>query len=741
MAIQNKTLRVRFDANTGAFALRDKAARRDFGLLTLAAEKGAAKILTAKHPQFGQGQAIEMLRADGSGGRVLLFPELPFVLVQGKISNPGNEPQSVYRVPVASIVLDLDQPLERLKCLGTGGLASPTNQPGSYAWLAVAEPQSRAGVVGGWLTHETACGVVSAETKNGLVTLSARAEYGQLHLRPGVVIEAETFAVGWFADARLGLEAWAGAVAKILEIKLPPQPNGYCTWYADRHGGAGDEKSTAELAEFAARELKPFGFDFIQIDDKWQAGNSKNGPNKNFTTHNPRGPYPTGMKAAAEGIRREGLTPGLWFMPFAGNIDDPWFKDHPDWFVKRRNGAPYESNWSAACLDMSQPEASNYVRSVVQRIASDWGYTYLKMDGIHTGAGTPNIYVNAGYAEDHWDDAVFADPDKPSMQIYRDGLRTVRATAGPGVFFLGCCAPQNMRSYAGVFGLVDAMRVGPDNGGSWKGWVRVSPVFGSRNYFLNRRICYCDPDPVYLRTNIWKEQARAICSWTALSGQLLVASDWLPTLPAERLNLLKRCLPAHQAAARPVDLFETGTPRLWLITDTHTATRRDLVALFNWSDKPAVVGDTLAHIGLDGSKEYAAFDYWADRLLPAFGRELKQELPPESCRVLAVRPVARHPQLISTSRHVTQGMVDVPAESWSQRPLALSGRSRVVGQDPYELRILTAERAFAAAEVSEADRAAGVNVLETQEGGGLLRVRLLSPATREVQWRVAFRPN
>lgn len=48
-------------------------------------------------------------------------------------------------------------------------------------------------------------------------------------------------------------------------------------------------------------------------------------------------------------------------------------------------------------------------------------------------------------------------------------------------------------------------------------------------------------------------------------------------------------------------------------------------------------------------------------------------------------------------------------------------------------------RAFTAAEVSEADRAAGVKVLETREGGGLLQVRLLSPASREVQWRVAFR--
>ncbi len=739
VVIETARLGVRFEPATGQFVLREATAGRDFAVLSLAGDKAAAKVVEANHPQFGRGKTIEIRRADGSSGRVTIFPELPFVLVQASIVNTNGEAQTFHRVSLAAMQLNPGAPAAQLTCLGTGGLTSPTNNPGSYAWLAVAEPKNRAGVVGGWLTHEKACGVVFAGTEGDRVTLAARGEYGQLRLPPGGTMETETFAIGYFADARLGLEAWAEAVARMLKIKLPPQPSGYCTWYADRHGGAGDEKSTAELAEFVARELKPFGFDFIQIDDKWQAGASKNGPNKNFTTHNPGGPYPSGMKATAENIRRQGLTPGLWFMPFAGNFDDPWFQGHPEWFVKRRNGKPYDSNWSATCLDMSDAGASNYVRSVVERMAGEWGFTYFKMDGIHTGVGTPNIYVNAAYAEDHWDDAVFADPKRAPMQIYRDGLRMIRRTAGPQVFFLGCCAPQNMRSYAGVFGLVDAMRVGPDNGGNWKGWASVSPVYGTRHYFLNRRIWYCDPDPIYLRASISDEQARAICSWTALSGQLLAASDWLPALPSERLDMLKRCLPAHQAVARPIDLFETDTPRLWLVTDRHTGTRRDVVALFNWSNKPASIGDSLERIGLNGHQKYAAFDFWANELVPTIEGDLRQELPPESCRILAVRPVSTHPQVISTSRHVTQGMVDVLAESWDPSAAALSGRSRLIANDPYEVRILTAGRAFVSAELSARDKAAGEKVLEARENGGLLRVRLLSPVTREVDWRVNFR--
>ena len=61
---------------------------------------------------------------------------------------------------------------------------------------------------------------------------------------------------------------------------------------------------------------------------------------------------------------------------------------------------------------------------------------------------------------------------KTNIDAFRDGLRMIREAAGPQTFILGCCAPQNMRSYAGVFGLVDAMRMGPDNGGNWKAWSR-----------------------------------------------------------------------------------------------------------------------------------------------------------------------------------------------------------------------------------------------------------------------------
>jgi hypothetical protein len=350
--------------------------------------------------------------------------------------------------------------------------------------------------------------------------------------------------------------------------------------------------------------------------------------------------------------------------------------------------------------------------------------------------------VNSGYKEDKMGDAVFANPNKTNVEAFRDGLKLVREAAGRETFILGCCAPQNMRSYAGAFGLVDAMRIGPDNGGSWKGWFGPSPVFGTRNYFLNGRVWYCDPDPGYARASIPLQQVKFIFSWMAIAGQLNTSSDWMPGLSPERLVVMKRTMPSHGLPARPVDLFENEPARIWLLTDERHSPRRDVIALYNWGDKDAEVECSMQRIGLAGDVEYVGFDFWANELVSGIKGQLKCTMPGASCRVLAVRPVSDHPQLISTSRHVTQGIVDVLEETWDAGSSTLRGRSKVVGTDAYELRIVTAGKGTKwdvdSVEVSPEDKAAGVTV-DIKQSGDLARVTIQSATSREVVWRVHFK--
>jgi hypothetical protein len=193
-----------------------------------------------------------------------------------------------------------------------------------------------------------------------------------------------------------------------------------------------------------------------------------------------------------------------------------------------------------------------------------------------------------------------------------------------------------------------------------------------------------------------------------------------------------------------VDLFENDPARIWLLTDTRQTPRRDVVALYNWNQsKTAIIDCALGRLGLPAEQTFVAFDFWANKFIPPFREKLSAELPAASCRVLAVRPVATHPQLLSTSRHVTQGMVDVSEETWDATAQTLSGVSRVVANDPYELRIIVpvARDSWQARGIGllAEDEQAGVKSTFKQDGPKL-RVTLASAASRQLRWRVQFEP-
>jgi len=85
---------------------------------------------------------------------------------------------------------------------------------------AVEEPP-RGGAVGGWITHDRGSGVVFSPVRNGAVRMQAQIDYGRLRVNPGAGAVTETFALGWFGDARCGLEAYADAIAKVYAVIVP----------------------------------------------------------------------------------------------------------------------------------------------------------------------------------------------------------------------------------------------------------------------------------------------------------------------------------------------------------------------------------------------------------------------------------------------------------------------------------------------------------------------------------------
>lgn len=748
-SIENKFLIVTYDDEAKTFSVMDKASGKVF------LKDGKLDGVVSQADYISTPEQFPVMSIADEKGYVQFFlgKDAHFVQIESILVNSGKKPLEIKEVVPATFALDLGKPAAELRTLGTAGLTAPDKNPGSYLFLALADPATRRGVVAGWLTHDRGDGVLFSSVQDGIVKFKAKIDYGRLSIPSSPIpiqdmpigegCKLETLVIGYFDDARLGQEQFADLMAKHYKIKLHPQVNGYCTWYSDQHGGAGDEKSIVELAEFAAKNLKPFGFSFVQIDDQWQDGGQYNGPRRGFDRVKPNGPYPSGMKATAEKLEKLGLTAGIWFMPFARNHQDPEYKDRQDWFVKRKDGKPYETAWGGTSLDMTNPEVKKYVAAIIKTIHG-WGYNYFKMDGLWTGSATEQIYVNDGYRDDQiGNNAPFHDPAKTNIEVYRDALRLVREAAGPDVFFSGCNVSQNMRTLGGSIGLVDSMRIGPDNGSNWNGLI-TGPIRGTRLYFLHGRVWWNDPDPSYVRASIPLKHARLITSWVALSGQFNLNSDWIPGLPPERLDILKRTMPAHTAVARPVDYFDSPMPSIWLVTDERQKVRRDVLGLFNWDNADRKIEYAADRAGLDPKKTYYAFDFWANKPAETFSaNKFAFDVPGQSCRVIAVRATENHPVLVSTSRHVTQGIVDVTDEKWNDKTNGLSATSQVVGGDPYELRIAGLNGwDWTDVSVSEADRAASVTIAAKpapREEGGWVRVVITSKESRPVQWTVNFK--
>lgn len=709
LEIANTRLGVTYDTVDQAFRIKELASGKTF--VTEGKLEGTAKV---------DGTRIIVSQA---GGRTMLElrGEQPFVFVTSELSNPGAGTLDLPKVIPAIFTLDLGTPAAGLRTVGTGGLLAPDANPGSYLFLTCADPATRNGVVAGWVTQDRGSGVMFSSVNEGKVELKAQIDYGHLRIPPAGTATLETLAIGYFDDARLGLERYADLIREHYAIRLRPRTAVYCTWYADQHPLAGDEKSTIELAGFVAKELKDHGLGVVQIDDQWQDGPALDGPTRGFERARPNGPYPNGIAPVAAEVNRLGLTLGLWWLPFGRNHADPAWADRQDWFAKWANGQPARTcGFGGTCLDLTHPEVQKHLAGIA-KLYRDWGVKYYKMDGLWTGTATEQIYINDGYKDDNMGNvAPFHDPSKTQIEAYRDGLKLLRRHAGDDVFFSGCCVSQNMRSFGGSIGLVDAMRIGPDFNHDGQG-IRTGPIRASRLYFLNGRVWWNDPDPTMVRGSLPVQEAQMTTSFAALAGQFFLLSDWIPALPPERIEILKRTMISHNGIARPVDYFDHALPAIWHLEDGP----RHVIGLFNWENQPQSPGATLARTGLDPGKTYHAFDFWENALLPDIKEAFAYELPRTSCKIIALRADEGHPVLLSTSRHVTQGIVDVSNEKWSGN--TLSGTSEVIANDPYELRI----RVPAGWKLEKASAPA-------VETGGLVRVSLKSGKTEAVDWNVSF---
>jgi len=501
-------------------------------------------------------------------------------------------------------------------------------------------------------------------------------------------------------------EAWRGPIA------------GWISWFAffDRV----TEKDIIETADVVSVELRPYGYEILQIDDGYQSGN---GLPDLWLNANEK--FPRGLAHLAAAIKEKGLTPGLWTNVAFNQAD--FAAAHADWFVRDAAGRPARGNWVDFSLDASNPAAVDALIRPVYRGLREMGWEYFKLDALRHLR-----YEGYNAHSDH-----FRRKGVDLVGAYRDYVRAVREEIGRGVFLLGCWGIRPE-----LIGLIDGCRIGTD-GFSYAGLAQ----FNSWNNVVWRN----DPDHIELNDDRYRS-----LTVTSLTGSVLLLTDKPALYRTPAAEAARRAAPVLWTL--PGQVFDVDPSRSDLLDRVDAEVSGSGPRPFDAGLVPAcdlylleivrpfetwvVLGRTgesvrevrFADLGLDPAGEYLVFEFWSKKLLGFFsGGFAPGPLDPAfRVQALCIRERQPGPQLVATSRHLTCGGPELAELRWDG--CALRGRSRLVGGDPYEI-VITEPAGFSFQGLDvEGARADGVERLP-----GLVKVRLLSPAGGDVVWTARFK--
>lgn len=504
-------------------------------------------------------------------------------------------------------------------------------------------------------------------------------------------------------------------------------PTGWCSWYYYYQDITQEEweKNVKWLAE----NLRDFGLEWVQLDDGWQLDNGSVHTSGGRDWRGPNEKFSKGMKWVADIVKRHGMKPGIWLIPQKTDSDE-LFNEHPEWFPRKPDGTPVRiGDWhprkvESYVVDPTNPEALEYLKRLFHTLAYDWGFDYFKIDNQPEFSRWYDEHAHARKV-----------PQIPGSEAYRMTLKAIKEAIGPQKYLLGCYGiPLD-----GI-GIMNGSRTGGDMEASWQGcqvMIRTITRWG----FLNNVVWWCDPDTLCVREPLTLGEARIMATLVSLSGQALMTSDKMYELPEERVEILRRVIPTvdiHPMEFYPWDENERGRPNIVDLKVAKHYGSWDVVAVFNWEEEPTTVNIDFSKLGLPVREgvRYHVFEFWSKRYLGQFETGFSTTLPIRTCEVFAVRQALGHPQLVSTSRHITQGIVDIVELVWDKANNELHGSSLLVRNDPYRLYIHV-PASFSFKELTTQPRKSNIST-DVKWDGELMVIEMSSKENQQVDWVVRF---
>ncbi|WEV75383.1 alpha-galactosidase [Bifidobacterium sp. ESL0800] len=228
---------------------------------------------------------------------------------------------------------------------------------------------------------------------------SAGINAGEL-LLPGEIVLAkgESYTTPWVmvTASDEGLDGAAHSV-HAWERSLPthpkPQPMTLNVWEAVKFHQ--DFSKLKKLAEIASR----IGVERYVLDDGWFHSRRDDYAGLGDWWVDPD-VWPNGLKPLSDYVHGLGMEFGLWVELEMINANSDLYRKHPDWIMQASNRTPIEQRHQLV-LDLTNPEAFDYVFSSISKVLSQTGVDAIKWDhnrflleaGSNLRGGAPAVHA------------------------------------------------------------------------------------------------------------------------------------------------------------------------------------------------------------------------------------------------------------------------------------------------------------------------------------------------------------
>lgn len=447
-------------------------------------------------------------------------------------------------------------------------------------------------------------------------------------------------------------------------FKKPPV--GWMTWYSVKFDAC--EERVLKNAKWMSENLKKYGAECVWVDWEWYHKDYSGTRTDGVDTFNPdKEKYPHGLKYISDKIKELGLVPALWIGFTNDGAMNEYIKENPEIIFAD------EPVWCGRYFfDFTHPKYLNEFLPKALANVPKWGYDVVKYDTLPMSMMKHEKYHNRLY-----------NPSLTTKEAYRTMIEKTRSELGDKCYMLSCCSDNDADVLWGI-GVFDSARIGNDIF-EWKEFLREGVERTIKFYPLHNNALIPDSDNVVMReefNDIYQAASRIY--FVSMLGLPITFGDEFDALDDKRIDFIKSCLPVLDI--HPMDAYRNKYPKDLLKMNLAIEKEWESYNVLNVFNHAAQENKADILFGDDmglAVAQYLVYDYTYDKFIGIKESGFTVELKGCESRIFSVRKKTNHPQVISTSRHISQGAAEINDMQWNEKTNELKVSAELIDNVPY----------------------------------------------------------